>query len=322
MSKIHFIGDIFCDIVVKMSHLPKQEWGIDTLCDSMISLPGGSCLNAIIHAKNYLDYRNSCNLLDLSIFSAINGQITDSMGRQCLEKLHHMNIPTDSIIRDSRYETGSCIVLSNNTDRSFISNRGIIDKLSVTWFDIDTLLACDHLHISGFYNCSTMKTEILQLFQIARKKNISTSLNPQYDALQQWDLIQSIAPYLSFLIANETEIMAITKTETLQLAAMKLLEWQCEVVVVTRGSHGVIAFTSSHKEGIECSSFHVEEKKLLDTTGCGDAFVGGFLCEYILYKDLTRALRTGCLCGSSATLHIGGSEISIKTLKTVESSYL
>jgi sugar/nucleoside kinase (ribokinase family) len=47
---------------------------------------------------------------------------------------------------------------------------------------------------------------------------------------------------------------------------------------------------------------------VIDTTGAGDAFVGGFLVEWLLSsRSLVRSLRSGCILGASVVSLLGGS---------------
>ena len=85
---------------------------------------------------------------------------------------------------------------------------------------------------------------------------IHTSLNPQYDATDKWDGIESLAPYISILFLSEMELFAITKSESVSAAAYMILDWGCKMVVLTLGSKGAVAYTK--EEVIEQSSLVVE----------------------------------------------------------------
>ena len=44
---------------------------------------------------------------------------------------------------------------------------------------------------------------------------------------------------------------------------------------------------------------------VVDVTGAGDLFASGFLLAYARERDLTTALRAGCLAASEVISHIG-----------------
>ena len=43
------------------------------------------------------------------------------------------------------------------------------------------------------------------LFAAAHRRGVSTSLNPQFDASQQWGGVRELGPLLDLLVCNETE---------------------------------------------------------------------------------------------------------------------
>lgn len=47
-------------------------------------------------------------------------------------------------------------------------------------------------------------------------------------------------------------------------------------------------------------------EKVIDTTGCGDAFQAGFTAEYIESRDIRKALRKRAELGQTAAAHHGG----------------
>lgn len=64
------------------------------------------------------------------------------------------------------------------------------------------------------------------------------------------------------------------------------------VCIATRGRLGAITVYRTHEDGTEalvCPPEPVE--RVVDTTGCGDAFAAGFLAEYLISHDPVRATR-------------------------------
>jgi len=68
------------------------------------------------------------------------------------------------------------------------------------------------------------------------------------------------------------------------------------LVVITCGSSPVIASKFSHENGsldflIKKTVKKVKFEDIVDTNGCGDSFVGGFLSQYINNKSLMECLE-------------------------------
>jgi sugar/nucleoside kinase (ribokinase family) len=103
-----------------------------------------------------------------------------------------------------------------------------------------------------------------------------------------------------FIMPNQREAQMITQCENPSDAARKLSEWvQCAIVTV--GEHGAIA--SCDGELYQCPAHPV---KVVDTTGAGDAFCGGFIYAWTKGYSLPDALRYGTVCGSLSTTALGG----------------
>lgn len=139
--------------------------------------------------------------------------------------------------------------------------------------------------------------------KIARENDALTVLNP---APMRPDFKPSILRYVDILIPNESEFVELinrlqpdNKKKLTTAALMKLplpqLHQLCgtfgvPVVIVTLGERG--CFISRADGYLEVPAFKV---KSVDTTGAGDAFVGGFAAGLLAHEgDLAAAARHGC----------------------------
>jgi adenosine kinase len=98
----------------------------------------------------------------------------------------------------------------------------------------------------------------------------------------------------------------------MQEAAKQLLAWGCKIIVATKGPQGAYAYTyadadTHHDTLLEYHASAIAVESVVDTTGAGDAFVAGFLVEWVIHHDLQKALEVGCYCGASAIQVFGGS---------------
>ncbi|MCK9170140.1 MAG: PfkB family carbohydrate kinase [Treponema sp.] len=74
------------------------------------------------------------------------------------------------------------------------------------------------------------------------------------------------------------------------------------IIVLTLGAEGSVAV----KDGVTYWQNALPVEKVVDTTGCGDAFQAGFSAEYYLTHDIEKSLAAGAALGRSAALHYGG----------------
>ena len=93
---------------------------------------------------------------------------------------------------------------------------------------------------------------------------------------------------LDITFANEQEIMSLINTNEIKdvIEFSKKLK---KLLVITRGDKGAIAIHNNNV--VECDA--KKNLKLVDLTGAGDLFAGGFLHGYINGKSLKESLTIG-----------------------------
>jgi len=262
-TRINVLGDVFCDVVASgLGEELPSAWSTDTLAKVQI-LAGGSGLNMCCHGSSSSVYAERG--VEFAMFGAIGN---DTQGKLCRDTLSFSRAVDRCVVKDAATSrTGTCVVLSGASNRSFITDRGSVADFTVDYFDRQELLACTHLHIAGYYNCSSLCSQIPELLAEARSMGITTSLNPQFDASCVWGGIESVCRKggLRFLIANEEEVQHIAKShvqaaaaggadeeeECIKAAARVILQWGCDTIIVTRGGKGAMAIQLRKQEESE-----------------------------------------------------------------------
>ena len=91
------------------------------------------------------------------------------------------------------------------------------------------------------------------------------------------------------------EIEAVTNQQNVDLAIKAIHDYGVEIVIVTLGMEGAVLSVEGdiHKVS-SCPS-----EKFVDPTGAGDAFIGGFLAEYVNGEN---HLRCACVGSAAASL--------------------
>jgi len=109
-------------------------------------------------------------------------------------------------------------------------------------------------------------------------------------------------PYVDIIFGNDDEAAVFAKeqnlgvTETsaiaLKMAALpKVNSKRKRAVIITQGCNPVIlAYDGKVRE---FPIVQLEESKIVDTNGAGDAFVGGFLSQLIQGKDFDKCIHAG-----------------------------
>jgi sugar/nucleoside kinase (ribokinase family) len=122
---------------------------------------------------------------------------------------------------------------------------------------------------------------------------------------------------LDVLLINDTESRMLAGTSNPVLAARKVLEMGPKTLVVKHGEYGATAFFAPHPskagERLPVRAFRAPALPLdevVDPTGAGDSFAGGFFGYLASQKDLTpvafrRAMFYGGVMGSFAVERFG-----------------
>ncbi len=95
--------------------------------------------------------------------------------------------------------------------------------------------------------------------------------------------------------SSQNEIYKLTGESELKLAIKAIHDVGVETVIVTMGAKGSVLSV----EGAQYNIAACPSQVLVDPTGAGDVFMGGFLTEYLRQKD-----STWCACVGSAAASI------------------
>jgi sugar/nucleoside kinase (ribokinase family) len=120
--------------------------------------------------------------------------------------------------------------------------------------------------------------------------------------------------------ANEAEAQALSGEHNLIRAAMGLKKIGPPMVVIKKGEHGVLFYGDKFISLVAAYPVH----RLIDPTGAGDAFAGGFMGylakkNRLKSKDIRRALAYGVICASFNVEGFGLGAISKVKLKDIQS---
>jgi len=135
--------------------------------------------------------------------------------------------------------------------------------------------------------------------EIARAAGVVTIFNPAPAV----PIPDSIYPFCDYIVPNETEAATLTGLPVATLNDAKrvgdaLLAKGAKNALITLGERGALLHNS--KSSIEIPAFSAGP--VVETTGAGDAFVGGFAAAMARGTDPVEAARFGCaVAGISVT---------------------
>ena len=136
-------------------------------------------------------------------------------------------------------------------------------------------------------NCA----EVLSLDPQGLVRNFDENGNVTCGFLADRRMLELVNIYKSSL----DEIKAVTNLSDLNSAIKAIHDCGVETVIVTLGMKGAVL-------SVEETTYNIpacESEKIVDPTGAGDVFIGGFLAEYVRGEDF---LRCGCVGSAAASL--------------------
>ena len=103
------------------------------------------------------------------------------------------------------------------------------------------------------------------------------------------------------LVINDSEALLLTEHRNPFTAARAIMEMGPKVVIIKKGEHGAVLVTP---EGVAViPAFPADEAMVVDPTGCGDSFAGGFMGSIAArgsweFGDLQAAMAWGTVSAS------------------------
>jgi ribokinase len=137
---------------------------------------------------------------------------------------------------------------------------------------------------------------------VAHKLGVPTILNPA----PATKLPESIYQYVDYIIPNETETAALTGIPVSDIASAEkaadaFLARGVRNAIITLGAQGVFVKNAKLKAHVPA----VNAGKVLETTGAGDAFNGGFAVALSEGMDLVAAAKFGCATAGISVTRAG-----------------
>lgn len=179
-----------------------------------------------------------------------------------------------------------------------IKNLGEINPLSpAARFVPKEFRAIKFLHICPFD--FTSQSQIVNLFKSGANGMISLDPAASYMKPNFWRDLRIVLQGVGAFLPSEEELRALFwgETDDLWEMARRICEYGPRIVVVKRGAQGQLIYDAAANRKYEIPAYPI---RLVDPTGVGDVFCGGFLVGYqrtgnplqaALYGNISASLK-------------------------------
>ncbi len=247
----------------------------------------------------------------LGVPSAFIGRVgKDPLGEFMQQTLHNEAVNTDYMYLDPDHRTSTVVVGLDKGERSFtfMVNPSADQFLSVS--DLPAFKTGEWLHCCSIALINEpTRTATLTAMKNIRAAGGKVSFDPnlreslwksQAEMIEVVNQAVALADVLKF---SEEELTLLTGTNTLEKAFEKVTALYPEkLIIVTMGKDGALFNLNGHSEIVAGKALQP-----VDTTGAGDAFVGGLLAGLSLNDNwqtldvLKQIIRQANACGALAT---------------------
>ena len=230
------------------------------------------------------------------------GKISDDeLGIKYEDGLRGENVEYFYSKKKESLPTGTCLILiSPDSERTMCTFLGTAGKINENDINIEAVKKSEILFLEGYLwdegepkkafdkainNSNKVAMSLSDLFCVERHKR---------------NFLELVKNSLDITFANEQEIMSLIDAKKFE----EVVEFSKKIdklVVITRGEKGALAIMNN--EVVECSA--KTNLKIVDLTGAGDLFAGGFLHGYINGKTLKESLEKGTEMSSKIIQTIG-----------------
>ncbi len=277
--KIVCIGRIYCDLV--FSGVPRMPTlGSEVFADNVSLHAGGGAFNSAV------------TFCALGWNTALSGVLPATpFDAQILTEAQAVGLDV-SLCQQAPPGTSPqvTVAMAIEGDRSFLSNKSgnAAPALDITHPACRTVR---HMHIGEIRTLYEMPTLLKQ----ARTAGWTISLDCGWDdeLMQQGAVLNNLVSQVDVFLPNEIEF------ETLKASGLK--SDAAPLTVLKQGAKGATALSDGQK--LQCPAIPVH---VIDATGAGDAFNGGFLACWLTGEPLGACLENGNQCGAKTVGHIGG----------------
>ncbi len=254
------------------------------------TIAGGSVANSIV------------GLSQLGNDVGFIGKISDdNLGAKYEDGLEKEKVKFFYSKKKEKISTGTCLILiTPDFERTMVTFLGTAGKISENDIDINAVKKSEILFLEGYLwdegepkkafekainNSNLVAMSLSDLFCVERHK------------LNFLDLVKN---KIDITFANEQEIMRLLNTEKFT-DLIQLVKDMRKLIVITRDEKGSLAINGD--KVVECAAH--KNLQVVDLTGAGDLFAGGFLHGYINGMTIEESLKKGTEMSSKVIQTIG-----------------
>ena len=197
--------------------------------------------------------------------------------------------------------TGTCLILiTPDSERTMVTFLGTAGKINENDINEEALKKSELLLLEGYlWDEGDPKKAFEKAIKNSNK--VAMSLSDLFCVVRhKANFLDLVRNKLDITFANEQEIMSLIDAKKFE-DVIDFAKKIGRLIVITRGQKGSVAITDNNV--IDCQS--KKGLKIVDLTGAGDLFAGGFLHGHVNGKSVKECLEIGTEMSSKIIQVIG-----------------
>ena len=254
------------------------------------TISGGSVANSIVGLSQLGN--------DVGFIGKVND---DDLGQKYEDGLQKEKVNFLYSKKKEPIPTGTCLILiTPDSERTMCTFLGTAGKISENDVNVDAIKNSEMIFLEGYlWDEGDPKKAFDKAIQNANKTAMSLSDQFCVERHKQ-HFLELVKDKLDITFANEQEIMSLINAKNFE-EVITFGKQLGKIIVITRGEKGSIAINKN--EVSQCDS--QKNLKIVDLTGAGDLFAGGFLHGHINKLPTKKCLEKGTEMSSKIIQKIG-----------------
>ena len=239
----------------------------------------------------------------------------DELGQKYEDGLKKENVEYFYSKKKEELPTGTCLILiTPDSERTMCTFLGIAGRINADDIDENEIKNSELIFLEGYlWDNPSAKRAFITAAKACKNSGgqVALSLSDSFCVDRHREsFLELVDTHIDILFANESEISSLYQTNSLERSLEKA-QGRCEITAITCGKKGSIVL--SKQKCLRITPYQLGT--VIDTTGAGDLYAGGFLHGYTNGEDLLKCGQIASICAGQIVTQLGPrSRVSLKNL--------
>jgi ribokinase len=292
LLKVLVIGAINWDINLFVNSFPRA--GEEVVVQRITRVPGGKAGNVAVAAARLLGPNQA---------AILGGLGKDLIGSDQVEIFEKEGVVVSGIKYSSNVESGQAYIMidqrGENVIHTYLGANAVL-----TPEDLDDYSRTDLISTASIIAIMDPPFETsLKLAKKAKDLGKTVAWDPGVKSELGMRRVQALLSKVDYVAANESEMGNLTSKRRIDEAARRLIRAHPHLKVICKlGRRGCIIYHYDWKVKVRALDLHSYKLEVVNTVGCGDAFLGAFASALAEGRAEEEAVKWGnCAAGLKAT---------------------